>query len=87
MISESSILISLILVLGNFVTKLLSSFKLESRKRSCKLVVTTSLTPGSCPLNIPDTDVAAATVIFDPSSATAVILLRLVSVVVPPYET
>ena len=75
------------LLLGNFVRKVLSSFKLESRKRRCKLVVTISLTPGSCPLNIPDTDVAAATVILEPSSATAVILLRLASVAVPPYDT
>ena len=47
---ELSISISLILLLGNFVIKELPSLTLASRERIFKPVVTTSFTPGSCPL-------------------------------------
>ena len=55
--------------------------------RSAKELVVTSTLPGNCPLNTPETEVAAPTVSVYPSAETAVTLLRLASVLVPAYET
>ena len=47
---ELRILISLTLSLGNFVMNELPSLTLASRERIFNELVTTSFTPGSCPL-------------------------------------